>query len=655
MNLTRIAALMAAAGSIGSMLAGCGGGESAVPAPPPPPTVNVATKVVDGPIANASVCFDRNDNGACDADEPSGKTDADGAATLTVLESEAGQHALIAIVGTDAVDKEHGPVTQGYILTTTADKPALLSPLTTLVRANVDASGMSTADAEKALQDQLGIDSSLFTDFSQGSDPQGATLAQLARLVALIKGQAFESLKSAVGENDSAGNTMSRADIERAIELTLLQQAQDLMAALGTDAVRNAATSAAREAAIQAAATAVIQANADFDPAQAIPAMKQARQGEAEAPAAATGPGASLRWFSYSDAGNWYFRLYESTAQQNVPDADGNRHFSEKRKRAVNGNVEVWGSVTSFTRTDLYWTGSAWFACPTDYEHPGTPWDSQGTSTSNYCSAWKSTSRRHSRDIAGAKLSDVVREIRAYPLHDNEGSFPSWGPDPDDPKLANLTFPSGSKLWFYSGADISNPAAYRPGDLLLAFNADVANGVTAECNKVTTSNFANFQVQPATLEAMVAASGAKPCVYTPNADTGPRNEWWSNSTVSIGTIAGPASSNPYYQSNRSVRIGFGSGQSVTFYDCAIRTQGGSVRNCDAIGSGTYSIETLGDARVMRFANVPAAAAPLTYSRLFVERGGKVYYGYRTKLRVSNQVRPNMEATDALFAPLGITR
>jgi hypothetical protein len=658
MNLTKLATLMAAVGSLSSILVGCGGGGGGTPPAPPPPapaTVSVATKVVDGPISNATVCFDTNDNGACDSGEPSARTDANGAVTLTVLESDAGKHALIAIVGTDAVDQDHGPVTQSYTLTTTADKPALLSPLTTLVRANVDASGMSTADAEKVLQDQLGLDSSLFTDFTSGNDPQAATLAQLARVIALIKAQTFDAWKASVGANDSAGNPMTRADIDRAIELGLLQQAQDVIAVLATDAVRNAASAADRDAAIRVAATALVAGQADFDPAKAIPAIKQAKQGDPDVPASTATAGASLRWFTYSDAGNWYFRVFESSAQQSVPDANGMRHFTEKRKRAVNGTVETWGSTPSFSRNDLYWTGTEWFACPTGFEHPGTPFDSKGESTSNYCGAWKSINRRTARDIAGAKIADIVREIRAYPLRDTEGKLAAWGPNPDDPLLADLTFPAGSKLWYYSGTDLLNPAAYRPTDLLMVFNSDVANGVASECNKVTSTNFANFQVKPTTLEEMVAATAGKPCVYTPNADTGPRNEWWSNSTVSIGIVAGPASTNPYYQSNRSLRIGFGSGQSVNFYTCAIRTQGGSIRHCDAIGTGTYSIETLGDARVMRFANVPAEAAPLTYSRLFVERGGSVYYGYKTKLRVSNQIRPNLEATDALFAPLGITR
>ncbi len=657
MNLTKLATLMATVGSLGGMLAGCGGGGggSATPAPPPPPpTINLATKVVDGPIYNATVCFDKNDNGGCDADEPSGKTDTNGAVTLTVLEADAGKHALIAIVDTDAVDRDHGPVTQPYTLTTTADKPAVLSPLTTLVKAYVEASSLSTSDAEKSMQDQLGLQGSMFTDFSNSSGPDAATLAQLARVVVLSKARAYAALKAIEGTKDSDGNTITRGDIERVIGHLLAQEAGDFAALLGSDAVRNAGTPAELEAALNAAVIAKLGNPGQLDVAAAIAAMKQAKTATPDAPSAPA-PGASLRWLTFSDAGNWYFRLFEATAQQNTVDSNGMRHFSEERKRAQNGVVEVWGASSNFTRTDLYWTGTEWFACPTGYEHSATPFDTAGNSESRYCNAWASKSHRAVRDIAGAKLSDIVREIRAYPLHDAEGDFSQWGLNPDDPRLANLSFPAGSKLVYQTSVDITNPPGYRPGDLLKIFNADVSQGVQAECNKVTSVNFADFQVQPKTLAEMVAGSPGTPCVYGTNSDTGPRNEWWSNSTVGLGTVAGPASANPYYTSNRALRIGFGAGQSVTFYSCAIRANGGSIRNCNPIGSGSYSIEALGDAQVMRFSGAPAEAAPLTYSRLFVERGGSVYYAYRTKVRASNSIRTNLEATDALFAPLGITR
>jgi hypothetical protein len=192
---------------------------------------------------------------------------------------------------------------------------------------------------------------------------------------------------------------------------------------------------------------------------------------------------------------------------------------------------------------------------------------------------------------------------------------------------------------------------------VVSLNAAVAAGGsgTAECTKVTSVNVAQYQVRPGTLEDLVALNQGHPCVFTPNAATGPRNEWWTNSTVSIGTLGGDAPAYPAYNANRSLRIGFGSGNAVTFYNCPVMASNGTARNCDPIGTGTYRIDTVGDARVMRFAGVPADAAPLTYHRQFVERGGVVYYGYRTKLRHSFQIRPNLEATDALFAPLGIVR
>lgn len=59
--------------------------------------------------------------------------------------------------------------------------------------------------------------------------------------------------------------------------------------------------------------------------------------------------------------------------------------------------------------------------------------------------------------------------------------------------------------------------------------------------------------------------------------------------------------------------------------------------------------------MLRFANVPAIATTLTYNRLFVERGGKVYFGYRDKLRVDHAVRLNAEGMGALLGQLNLTR
>ncbi|MGS0758199.1 hypothetical protein ACVBEH_27995, partial [Roseateles sp. GG27B] len=79
--------------------------------------------VIDGAIKGALVCLDANGNGACDAGETQGSTVADGTVTLTMAAADAGKYNVLALVGTDAVDADHGPVTTAYSLRAPADQP----------------------------------------------------------------------------------------------------------------------------------------------------------------------------------------------------------------------------------------------------------------------------------------------------------------------------------------------------------------------------------------------------------------------------------------------------------------------------------------------------------------------------------------------------
>jgi trimeric autotransporter adhesin len=142
--------------------------------------------------------------------------------------------------------------------------------------------------------------------------------------------------------------------------------------------------------------------------------------------------------------------------------------------------------------------------------------------------------------------------------------------------------------------------------------------------------------------------------------SGMPNDWWGNSTLSLGKFGtapvGSGVAPGYYTTNTLLRVAFtGSGaNAVTYYACQERFNNGSTRNCTVIGTGTYTISTLGDARVLTLNNPPAQAAPLSYNRVYVERGGAVYVGYQNKLLVSNSARLNTTAANALFAQLGIT-
>jgi hypothetical protein len=362
------------------------------------------------------------------------------------------------------------------------------------------------------------------------------------------------------------------------------------------------------------------------------------------------------------------YRVFQVDAALAGVDANGKRHFTEYResKSDASGNLVwlEWGEgANNWLRNQIYWTGTEWFDCPTNFVHEGTPWNARGESESLYCKSFSSKAKRSARDVAGLKLIDLVKEIRAYPLADTAGKFSAWGPDPSDATviaaLGTKTFPADSKLFYQTDTQLVNPDVYgtTAGDVAQVGSADLANGVAAACAANTPATAASMQSQAATLEAVIERAPGLPCVNPANASTGPTNEGWGSTTVSIGNIT---TSTPFevpgtvYKNNvKRIRAAFGADKAVTYYSCLARISDNSARNCTAIGTGTYSIDVQGDARVLRLAGAPAAAASFAYNRIFVERAGKVYYGQRDKLAVSNSLRLNLPAADALGSALGI--
>ncbi len=647
-------------------LTACGGGGGDPPAAPPPPapatTANITTTVIDGPLQNATVCLDTNNNGACDVGEPSARTAADGSATLTVPIADAGLYPLVAVVGTDAVDSVSGPVTVPYVLSAPADRTGVVSPLSTLVKTRMDTTGSSSAEAERALQENAGSAVPMLTNYSASNSSDAEAAATTARLIVVAMQAARTALLPALGTPDSSGAAITATDIERAVNRRLVELLPSI--ANTTGQLLDVASGAAREAATHTAGQSLGTTELALTPSTLGWVLGFARN--ADTSATTPTAGASLDWFTYNDAANWYYRWYESTAAQNTPDTSGLLRFSEKRKRALSGVVQNFGDA-AYARTDVYFNGTQWFSCPADFEQTQTQRNADGVNESRYCGSFHNSTRRSAGvDIAGRTLSEVVALIRAYPLVSSQGLYNQWGPDPATPALSGVVFPAGSKLFQNTSTQLANPDSHGTLDnqIVKAFTPEVAaggtpvftNGVPSlACGNVTPANAASYQSEIQTLEQLVAGNPGRPCNFPPNASTGPRHEWWSNSTIGLGTIGGTPPVLPYYQANRALRIAFGAGNAVTYYNCALRASDSSTRNCDAIGTGSYSIEVLGDARVMRFAGVPGAARALTYNRLFVERGGKVYFGFRTKLGVDNTLRLNAPALDALLAPLGLTR
>lgn len=642
-----------------ALLTACGGGSSNDPASPP--TVAQTISVIDGAIKGALVCLDANGNGACDSGETQGSTGADGSVTLTLPAADAGKYPVLALVGTDAVDADNGPVSTAYSLRAPADKPALVSPLTTLVLAQAEASGTGSDDAAKVLAEKLGLTSSLFADFSKATDDAGKLAGTLARMLVLTTQQ---QLVATADAKDKDGKALSATDRTLAIHQALLSKLEELASAATAPAVANAGTAQAKAEAIAAAATALVAASGITKDSVAAAVTAAKLPPAPDATNATPAAGSSLRWFSYADAQNYYFRQYKATAAQATV-VNGKRQFTEYREqsRGSGGNVtsyQQWGEgLNNWARNQVVWTGSEWFDCPTDFVHEATPWDAGGVSRSVYCKAYKSTNKRSARDIAGLKMADLVAEIRAYGLVDTEGSFKAWGPDPvaHADKLGS-NFPAGSSLYYYAGADTAQPDRYNTAlnaDLYLPFISAVANGVKADCDKVSNSNFTQFLSTAKTLEEMIAAAPGKPCVYQTNASTGEANEWWSQSTVNLGDVADAfvSASGNFKSGVKDLRVSFAAGNLANYWLCLRRSSDNSVRNCTAAGSGSYRIEALGDARVLRLSGEPKVAATLGFVRTMVERDGRVWYGSRGRLSSNRQQRLNNIASDALFAALGM--
>ncbi|MGZ5234792.1 MAG: hypothetical protein ACXWCV_00615 [Caldimonas sp.] len=660
------------------VMAGCGGGGADTVAPVVvATTTNVTTTVIDGAIRNALVCLDKNGNGVCDAGEVQGRTDAGGNATLVVADADVGKYPIIAVVGTDAVDADNGPVTVRYTLSAPADQAGVVSPLTTLVQQTVASTGATTADAAKSVQAATGITVSLFQDFTKVTAPVDGSLsaATVARMIVVITQQQATAIAATVGTMAIDGAVITQADLDKAIQKKLLELMPTLVTALSDPAVQAAATPADKEAALLAAA-AVLVTDSGLTPASVTTQVAVDHQNATTAVVATTPPSAGLQLvaLNFTDLANNFHRVFTGSLAQNTPDTANKVRYTERRVSSVAGNVAKWGAGSGPARgADLHWNGSAWVNCPINFDNTSSVRDAQGNSVYDYCDgAETGTSNRATFDVAGKTLAEVYTQVRAAGYTNLTVA--------DVAALGNAVFPTGSSLYYQSSTALTEAIGYYPGsaspvgasNVVAQYSAAVSAGGDATtqaagtaCNSAeTNTNGANST----TLEGMVASMTGTPCTYAQagfnyggvNYKSDVPNEWWGNSTVGLGIIgSAPLNSGPapgYYSGNAKLRLAFkGTGTNpVTYYSCKERFNNGSTRTCTVIGTGSYTIATLGSARVMTLNSLPVQASPLNYTRVFVERGGLIYSGYQSKPAVNRSARLNTIAATALLTQLGLT-
>jgi trimeric autotransporter adhesin len=603
-----------------ALLAACGGGGGSSNDPPvvvEPPPVAISGVVADGPLSGATVCYDSNDNGQCDAGEPtaSAVTDANGSYSLNVPAALAGRHAVVAMVPATAVDKDTGQAI-GAALTlrspatgSAAAQSVFVSALTTLVADVVKDEAKSLAAATFQVQSALGLTVSPLSNFV--GQPAAAEAAVAARAVT---GVMVEAATLATAAN--AGAAKTAALVKQVANASLAVVAQALAdAPQGTAAARAAAAAAAAKAAFNLSA-------------QTVGALAEL-SAQVTATPDAPGPFISLRRFAYTDANNYSYTLFSGDASA----VDSKGEFTSHEVR-VN---QVAGAEVPYLRNQMYWDGTAWTVCNVQWNVTTRNKDmGPQTRGSLYCGASPSVSTVNWQDIAGKPMRDVVAQIRAFPLADSTGTHTNadglpanWGPAPEL-LPTSATFPAGAKMtWRRTRADIGGVDRI---ELTAKSNVRWPDGKYRQAVQLE-----QYSGMPGNLvDASVVPS--------------------NNNTVFVFDLPMASQPDTTLSAVRRYRAGFDvAAGKVRFYDCDLRKSDNAALNCATAGDGTLAISTLGDARLMRVASgYPSALRNHFKSeRFWAEHSGTVFRGARDLENVRHDQRLNGPAWEALRTALNI--
>lgn len=166
-------------------LVACSGGSGGGSTITPGSTTGV---VIGSYFRNARVCMDANNNGACDAGEPSALTDGAGKYSLAGTGS-----GVVAEIGTDAFqyDPDSGtstPVSSRIVLRAPKEAPGIVSVESTAVVAEMESNALSFNDAVQKLANTLGVNASkLLGDFNREEDGAARAILKSASTEGLMR------------------------------------------------------------------------------------------------------------------------------------------------------------------------------------------------------------------------------------------------------------------------------------------------------------------------------------------------------------------------------------------------------------------------------------------------------------------------------------
>lgn len=207
------------AASIGLTACGGGGGDSAGTSDITPPSTiaTVSGIVADGYLVNATVCLDLDLSKTCDPGEPSAVSASGGTysfqATHPQIDSSPVVAEIIAGITVDQ-DDQTAPVTKKYTLSAPAGKGAFVSPLSTMVHAQMETSGKTAEQIENEILVSMGQDPavvSLFDDYVaqkvDANNPPATqasylNLHQVAQVTAVTIANNIETVEAAISSGD---------------------------------------------------------------------------------------------------------------------------------------------------------------------------------------------------------------------------------------------------------------------------------------------------------------------------------------------------------------------------------------------------------------------------------------------------------------------
>jgi hypothetical protein len=344
--------------------------------------------------------------------------------------------------------------------------------------------------------------------------------------------------------------------------------------------------------------------------------------------AAATGVGSQLRGFTYADAGNYNARLFEGDSS--LTDANGYYAVTERRL------IRSGGQAVPFERNTLYWTGTDWYACPNDgvavlTVKATTPFDSL------FCKTYADERGADATlTLDGRSMADVVRDIRWYGSKDGSFDYAGWGPNPDvHTGLAAQVFPAGSTMSYRESLRKASPLAIATG---------AANVVRVPQSNLPFSRWPEAH----TLEEMTT--------QYPGEFRG-SGLISTTTTLFVGSRTAAVAPGPDYTTLIEMRVAFDPAtQTAHFYRNYRLRSNNAVTAFTRVLETTYSIQTVGDARILSFAALPQDfEADFGYTRHFAEWGGVVLYAFKDAVPASpmHSIRLNGVAAQALFNVLGV--